>query len=194
MNYWVHRNQSLSAYCTLNSLLFMINVPVPYTLQWHHNVHDSISNHQPHDCLLNHLFRHRSKKTSKLHVTGLCARNSPGTGEFPAQMASYTENVSIWWRHHDIRSKNLVVMPPFPDVTLKCIFLNENAWISPHFSLKVIKFQLTIFQHGSDNGLALTRQQAIIWCNVGKFTDESLGLNELKLHWLMVVHSTSRNP
>ena len=23
-----------------------------------------------------------------------------GTGEFPAQRASYTENVSIWWRHH----------------------------------------------------------------------------------------------
>ena len=23
-----------------------------------------------------------------------------GTGEFPAQMASNTENVSIWWRHH----------------------------------------------------------------------------------------------
>ena len=27
--------------------------------------------------------------------------NSPGTGEFPAQMASYAENLSIWWRHHD---------------------------------------------------------------------------------------------
>ena len=25
--------------------------------------------------------------------------NSPGTGEFPAQMASNAENVSIWWRH-----------------------------------------------------------------------------------------------
>ena len=25
------------------------------------------------------------------------------TGEFPAQRASNTENVSIWWRHHDIR-------------------------------------------------------------------------------------------
>ena len=24
-----------------------------------------------------------------------------GTGEFPAQGASYAENVSIWWRHHD---------------------------------------------------------------------------------------------
>ena len=33
--------------------------------------------------------------------TGLCAGNSPGTGEFPAQMASDAENVSIWWRHHD---------------------------------------------------------------------------------------------
>ena len=40
------------------------------------------------------------KKTSKLRVTGLCAGNSPGTGHFPAQMDSSTENVSIWWRHH----------------------------------------------------------------------------------------------
>ena len=39
-------------------------------------------------------------KTSKLRVTGLCAGNSPETGEFPAQMASNAENVSIWWRHH----------------------------------------------------------------------------------------------
>ena len=72
------------------------------TLQWPHNGRDSVSNHQPHDCLLNHVFRRRSKKTSKLRVTGLYAGNSPVTGEFPAQMASYAENVSIWWRHHEI--------------------------------------------------------------------------------------------
>ena len=72
------------------------------TLQWRNNGHDSVSNHQPHDCLLNRLFRRRSKKTSKLRVTGLCAGNSPGTGEFPAQMASNAENVSIWWRHHGV--------------------------------------------------------------------------------------------
>ena len=70
------------------------------TLQWRHNGRDSVSNHQPHDCLLNRLSRRRSKKTSKLCVTGLCAGNSPGTGEFPAQMAINAENVSIWWRHH----------------------------------------------------------------------------------------------
>ena len=67
-----------------------------------HNGRDGVSNHQPHDCLLNRLFRRRSKKTSKLRFTGLCAGNSPGTGEFPAQMASSAENVSIWWRHHVI--------------------------------------------------------------------------------------------
>ena len=69
--------------------------------EWRHNGRDSVSNHQPHDCLLNRLFRRRSKKTSKLRVTGLCAGNAPGTSEFPAQMASKAENVSIWWRNHD---------------------------------------------------------------------------------------------
>ena len=62
-----------------------------------------VSNHQQrHDCLLNHSFRGRSNKSSKLRVTGPCAGNSPVTGEFSAQIASNPENISIWWRHHDI--------------------------------------------------------------------------------------------
>ena len=71
-------------------------------LRWRHNDRDGVSNHQSRDCLLNRLFNCRLKKTSKPRVTGLCAGNSPGTGEFPAQMASYAENVSIWWRHNGI--------------------------------------------------------------------------------------------
>ena len=59
------------------------------TLQWCHNGLYGI----------NRLFGRRSKKTSKLRVTGLCAGNSPGIGEIPAQMASNTENFCIWWRH-----------------------------------------------------------------------------------------------
>ena len=70
------------------------------SLQWRHNEHHGVSNHQRHHCLLNCWYRPRSKKTSKLRVTGLCAGNSPVTGEFPAQKASKAENVSIWWRHH----------------------------------------------------------------------------------------------
>ena len=72
-----------------------IEMKIP--LQWRHNERDGVSNHQPRDCLLNRLFRRRSKKKSKLRVTGLC-ENSPVTGEFPSQRASNTENVSIWWR------------------------------------------------------------------------------------------------
>ena len=63
------------------------------SLQWRHNGLDGVSNHQPHHCLLSHLFGRRSKKSSKFRVTGLCAGNSPGTSEFPAQMSSNAENV-----------------------------------------------------------------------------------------------------
>ena len=56
----------------------VFTVPTLLTLDWRHNDHDGVSNHQPHGCLLNRLFRHRSKKTSKPRVTGLCVGNSPG--------------------------------------------------------------------------------------------------------------------
>ena len=99
-----------------------------FSLRWRHNGRDNVSNHQPHDCLLNRFFRLRSKKTSKLRVTGLCTGNSPGTGEFPAQMASYAENVSIWWRLHGHtifqrnieRIKRATRLTGNPTVNLRC--------------------------------------------------------------------------
>ena len=69
------------------------------SLQRRHNERDVVSNHQPHDCLLKRLFWRRSKKTSKLRVTGLCVGNSPVTGEFLAQRASNAENISIIATH-----------------------------------------------------------------------------------------------
>ena len=96
-------------------------------LQWGLNVYDSASNHQPHNSLINRLFECRLKKTSKLLVTGLCAGNSPGTGEFPAQMASNAENVSIWWRHHaqdDVRRCCIAIF-----VALLYIYLPLNQAI-----------------------------------------------------------------
>ena len=46
------------------------------------------------------LWRHCNNiENIEIRVTGLCAGNSPVTGEYPAQMASNAENVSIWWRH-----------------------------------------------------------------------------------------------
>ena len=68
-------------------------------LQWRHNGHDGVSNHQPHDCLLSRLFRRGSKHQSSASLA-FFAGNSPVTNEFPAQRASKAENCSIWWRHH----------------------------------------------------------------------------------------------
>ena len=39
----------------------------------------------------------RSKKQSKLRVTGLCEGNPPVTGGLSSQRASNAENASIWW-------------------------------------------------------------------------------------------------
>ena len=70
------------------------------SLQWRHNGHVSVSNHQPHDCLLSRLFRPRSKENIKAPRHWPLCGEFTGTGEFPTQIASYTENVSIWWHHH----------------------------------------------------------------------------------------------
>ena len=90
-------------------------------LRWRHNGRYSVSNHQPHDCLFNCLFRRRSKKTSKIRVTGLCVWGSPGTGEFPAQMASNAENV------------------PFDDVMISLwhIYISKYMAISKHYSCPI---------------------------------------------------------
>ena len=93
--------------CPFPSLPSVSLVMRPHGDTWdkhHRNYHDEldgVSNHQPHDYLLNRLFRQRLNKASRLRITGPCVGNSPVTGEFPAQRASNAQNVSIWWRHHD---------------------------------------------------------------------------------------------
>ena len=79
------------------------------SLQWRHNDHDGVSNHQPHGCLLSRLFRRRSKKTSKLRVTGLCAGNSPGPVNSPHK--------------RPVTRK----MFPFDDVIMLYALLEENT-------------------------------------------------------------------
>ena len=49
------------------TMLYHVN---SISLQWRHNERDGVSNQQPHDCLLNRLFRHMSKKYQS---TGFCA-------------------------------------------------------------------------------------------------------------------------
>ena len=116
------------------------------TLQWHHNGCDNVSNHQPHDCVLNRLFGRRSKKTSKLRVTGLCAGNSPGTGEFPAQMASNAENVSIWWRHHESKSKPYAYFIAYTQAI--CIMYSDLCLVATSLESLLILIYIFIIFHG----------------------------------------------
>ena len=75
-------------------------------LGWRHNERDGVSNHRRLDVLLNHLFKRRPKKTSKLCITGLGEGNPPATGGFPSQRDSNVDNVFIRWRHHGSDKSN----------------------------------------------------------------------------------------
>ena len=73
-----------------------------WSLQWRHNELDSVSNHQPHECLFKLLFRRRSKKTSKsaslAFVRGSHRRpvNSPHKGPVTRKMFPF-DDVIMWY-------------------------------------------------------------------------------------------------
>ena len=114
------------------------------SLQWRHNERDGVSNHQRLDCLLNRLCRRRSKKTSKLSMTGLCEVNSPVTSEFPAQRASNEVKGSIWWRYH-LRSWTkgwMCFQEAVPPNILQYLELFEVGMRpGPWFSIKMSSYQ-----------------------------------------------------
>ena len=71
------------------------------TLQWCRNEYDGVSNHLPRGYLLKRLFRRRSKKKSKLRVTGLCfvrgihrsPVNSPHKGPVTRKLSPFDDVV-----------------------------------------------------------------------------------------------------
>ena len=111
-----------------------------------------VSNHQPHGCSLNRLFRRRSKKTSKLCVTGLFTGNSPVTGVFPTQRASNAENVSIWkcfhlmtssWRR-DCTKTGVTLLG---NVSLECLGISRHGH---NYKFRLIFFRLSLGFDGFD--------------------------------------------
>ena len=70
------------------------------SLQWRHNGRDGVSNHQPHDCLLNRLFGRWSKKHQSSASLAFVYEEFTGDYEFPAQMASNAEMFPFDDGHH----------------------------------------------------------------------------------------------
>ena len=91
--------------------------------------------------------RRRSKKTSKLRVTGLCTGNSPVTGAFSAHTASYAENGSA----------------PFDDVIISLRITSQEVLVRSYDcnsisdiivkNESIINSQLTTIQQNSARAL-----------------------------------------
>ena len=76
-------------------------------------------------------------------VTGLCAGNSPVTGEFPAQKASTAEILPIWWRHHETRGNDR-----FQDFNIRPFRLICNIVSTPSVCLACLEADLGNVNHG----------------------------------------------
>ena len=135
-----------------------------YILLWHHIDRDGVSNHRCLDFLFNRLFRRRSKKKSKLRVTGLCEGNSPMTGQFPTQRASDAENVSIWWRHHSIAA--FALFSSCPSKTCK----GTSSDKMPYFGTPTTAANGVVFIHPS---VAFTDSSAE-YTEIGDIMESSL--------------------
>ena len=110
-----------------------------FSLHWRHNDHDGVSNHQPHGCLLNRLFRRRSKKTSKLRVTGFCVGNLPGPVNSP---------------HKGPVTRKML---PFDDVII--LTISELAGgLAPSDAVKVVILARAYMRHMFDTGKPFVRR------------------------------------
>ena len=134
---------------------------VIFSLQWRHNEPDGVSNHQFHNCLLNRLFRRRSKKTSKLRVTAFVRGihrwpvNSPTKGQWRGK-CFHLMTVIMWW-FTLIPFASWFLLPTLPlNYALSC---SENGLV-PQERIK------TIF---SQNKPIFKQKWAGKWClqNIG---------------------------
>ena len=136
----------------LPRLLSSYSQIITNSLHWRHNVYDGVSNHQPHGCLLNRLFRRRSTKTSKLRVTGLCVGKSPGPvnslHEGPVTRKMLPFDDVIMWRNtsmfYDIIALEHTVFKSFVLVRVSCPIIIVKKSQELKRKLYIIIIEITI--------------------------------------------------
>ena len=127
-------------------------------LQGRHNERDGVSNNQLHDCLLKRLSRRKSKTTSKLRVTALCAGNSSVTGEFPAHKRPVTRKIFPF--DHVIMVLHIKTKPNknmrIVHLTCSGMMFNVNSQ-SHHISIKIC------FNSPSDKPSETSSKKNVLW-------------------------------
>ena len=117
-----------------------------HALQRRHNEHDGVSNHQSHDCLLNRLFKRRSKKTSKIRVTGLCVGihrwpvNSPHKWPVKRKMFPFDDVMSM---ENSVECVCTTLVSKFEKTTFSRILDEKNT----PFSTETAAFETRFFRN-----------------------------------------------
>ena len=158
-------------------------------IQCCHNEHDGVWNQVCQDCLLICLLTRRSKKTSKLCITGLCEGNPLVTGGFPSQRASNMDKASIWRYHHEIEFyKNTWCSYQYNTDTIRCkfnrscqkrcsdIYCAVNELILPFYSEWKMTRMISMASCKTAVSYTLSREYRVVryWYSWLLFTNEDL--------------------
>ena len=162
---WQHYKfaaEEVSCYRRIKVVILQLYIYI--SLLWHHNGRDGVSNPQPHDCLLNRLFMCRSKKTSKLRVTGLFAGNSPVFPFDDVIMSAPTAPTNARQSMTHCWLFNLLIGPRglskiFYTVVFKLISIVDGWLISSEITLTWMSLDFT---YGKS-----TLVQVMAWCRSG---------------------------
>ena len=101
-------------------------------LLWPQGEGDGVSNHRRLDCLISRLFRRRSKKTSKLSVTGLCQGNPPETSVSPPPTThTHTHKRPVTRKMFPFDDVIMVTCHPRMNMTDSQSVTKEREWRAP---------------------------------------------------------------
>ena len=127
-----------------------------------------VSNHQPHLGLLNRLSRRRSKRTSKLRVTGLCEGKSSVAGELiQTTWDQYQYDEFITWKRFPHR---------WPFVRVSVFYKKMYYWVHwlwYHHDIGIQWTWLEIIIHGSVITTSLTNSHIHLCTAILIITDMS---------------------
>ena len=93
----------------LKSKMAVTGGPGQISLQWCHNECHNISHYQHLNCLLSHLFKCTSKKSSKLFVTGLCEENPPLTRPVTQKIFQFDKAIMSCYKFGVLNSSDGVI-------------------------------------------------------------------------------------
>ena len=109
-------------------------------LLWRHNERDGASKHRRLNCLLNRFFRRRSKKTSKLHITGFLWGESTGHRWIPLTKCQLRGKcfhlmTSSWLPNSSPLLAPLIVVPTTPVVPATCQHSGSRALVAFYYHM-----------------------------------------------------------